>query len=108
MSTTIERPSVRRRATGFVGAALFVAAIWFAGLAVATAVAEPTPNVAVFGPAQTTMRALGAGDALLVDGGKGYVIVRGQRAGFVRDLYAAGAWLVLPVTTGGCRRRMAS
>ena len=99
--------SIERRAARFLGAALLVVSIWFAGLAAATAVAEPTRMVAVFGPAETTLRALTQGDSRLVDGGNGYIIVQGQHAGFVRHLYAGGAWLVLPVTVGGCRGRVA-
>lgn len=112
MFTTIERPSIDglpigQRAARFVGAILLVASIWFAGLAAATAVAEPTRMVAVFGPVGITLRALTQGDSRLVDGGNGYIIVQGRHVGFVRHLYAGGAWLVLPVTGGGCRRRLA-
>ena len=42
----------------------------------------------------------------LVDGGNGYIIVQGQDSGFVRHLYAGGAWLVLPVIAGGCSGRV--
>ena len=35
--------------------------------------------------------------------GTGFVIANGDGPGFVRKLYAAGAWLVLPATAGGCR-----
>ncbi|HEY5830133.1 MAG: hypothetical protein ACAH24_22840 [Hyphomicrobiaceae bacterium] len=106
MSTTIDGLSIERRAARFLGAALLVVSIWFAGLAAATAVAEPTRMVAVFGPAETTLRALTQGDSRLVEGGNGYIVVQGQHAGFVRHLYAGGAWLVLPVTVGGCRGRV--
>jgi|SRR5688572_7545079 hypothetical protein len=111
MSTTIDGPSIDslsigRRAARFVGALLLVSSIWFAGLAAATVLAEPTRRVAVFGPAETTLRALTRGDGRLVDGGNGYIIVQGQDSGFVRHLYAGGAWLVLPVVVGGCRGRI--
>ena len=112
MSTTtdgpsVDGPSMGLRAARFLGAALLVTSLWFAGLAAATALAEPTRRVAVFGPAETTLRALTQGDTRLVDGGTGYIIVQGQHAGFVRHLYAGGAWLVLPVITGGCWGRIA-
>jgi hypothetical protein len=112
MSTTIDGPSIDglpigRRAARFVGALLLVSSIWFACLAAATVLAEPTRRVAVFGPADTTLRALTQGDGRLVDGGNGYIIVQGQDPGFVRQLYAGGAWLVLPVVVGGCRGRIA-
>jgi hypothetical protein len=99
--------SIGRRAARFLGAALLVASLWFAGLAATTVLAEPTRRVAVFGPAETTLRALTQGDGRLVDGGNGYIIVQGQDPGFVRQLYAGGAWLVLPVIAGGCRGRIA-
>lgn len=104
MSTTTEDGGIARRAARLAGAALLVTAAWFVGLAIATLAAEPTRSVAVFGPQQRTLQAVARGDALLVDGGSGYVIVRGQHAGFVRALYAGGAWLVLPASSGGCRR----
>ena len=104
MSTTT-KGGIAGRAARFVGAGMFVTTIWFTGLAIATLVAEPTRSVVAFGPMASTLRALVGGDALMVDGGNGYMIVRGQHAGFVRALYAGGAWLVLPVTRGGCRGR---
>jgi hypothetical protein len=105
MSTTTDALSVDglpigRRAARFLGAALLVVLL-------ATVLAEPTRKVAVFGPTEATFRALTRGDGRLVDGGSGYIIVQGQDPGFVRHLYAGGAWLVLPVITGGCRGRMA-
>jgi hypothetical protein len=103
----VDGRSIGRRAARFLGAALLVTSLWFAGLAAATVLAEPTRRVAVFGPAETTLRALTQGEGRLVDGGTGYIIVQGQDAGFVRHLYAGGAWLVLPVITGGCRGRVA-
>ena len=105
MSTTIDGSGLRRRTVRFVGASLLVTATWFAGLASATLVAEPTDSVAVFGPEQSTLRAVVRGDALMVDGGSGYIIARGQHPGFVRALYAGGAWLVLPTSSGACRGR---
>jgi hypothetical protein len=105
MSTIIEPPSVEREAGRFLGSALIVLAIWFAGLTVSTALVEPTRTVAVFGPSEAAWQALRASDSLLIGGGDGYVIVRGQRQGFVRELYGGGAWLVLPVSRGGCRGR---
>jgi hypothetical protein len=112
MSTTtdalsVDGLSIGRRAARFLGAALLVVLLWFTGLTLATVLAEPTRRVAVFGPTEATLRALTRGDGRLVDGGSGYIIVQGQDPGFVRHLYAGGAWLVLPVITGGCRGRIA-
>ncbi len=80
-------------------------AIWFAGLAAAAVMVEPTRSVVVFGPQQTALRAVTSGSAHLVDAGTGFVIANGRDKGFVRRLYAAGAWLVLPAVSGGCRSR---
>jgi hypothetical protein len=101
MSTTIE--SRGRRGLRFFLAASVVLAVWFSMVALATLVAEPTRSVVVFAPAPDALRALAHSDALIVGGGTGYVIAQGQYAGFVRALYAGGAWLVLPALTGGCR-----
>ena len=112
MSTTIDGPSIDglsigRRAARFLGAAPARGVDLVCGPRRGHRVAEPTRRVAVFGPAETTLRALTQGDGRLVDGGNGYIIVQGQHAGFVRHLYAGGAWLVLPVVAGGCRGRIA-
>lgn len=76
---------------------------WFALLAVATVVLEPTRRVVVFASAADAIRALVRGDALILGGGNGFTIMHGRKSGFVRQLYAGGAWLVLPASMGGCR-----
>jgi hypothetical protein len=108
MSTTTRIGGIVARAARFLGAAGLVAAIWFSGLAVAAVVAEPTRGVLVFGPHETTVRAVVTGTTVILDAGNGYLVAHGNRTGFVRELYAAGAWLVLPATGGGCRRRTPS
>jgi hypothetical protein len=107
MSTTTDRPRFATRAARFTGGAVLVMAIWFAGLATAAVMVEPTRSVVVFGPQQTTFRAVTSGSTRLVDAGTGFVVVNGDSKGFVRQLYAAGAWLVLPAISGGCRSRTA-
>jgi hypothetical protein len=104
MSTTTDRAGYVRRGLRFAGAALLVTAIWFAALAVAELVAEPTRTVLVFGPKDTTFKAVAESSGQLVDSGQVYIIAHGQQAGFVSRLYASGAWLVLPALGGGCRR----
>ena len=96
MSTTIDTARLARRAARFAGA----------GLAVAIVAAEPTHSVIVFGPQETVLRAVASGSTRLVDAGTGFVIANGRDKGFVRKLYAAGAWLVLPASIGGCRGRV--
>jgi hypothetical protein len=70
-----------------------------AGLA---ALAEPTSTVTVFGPPAKLMQAIRSSDVELVNAGRGFLIVRGRTAGFVKSLYSAGAWAVLPGGIGGC------
>ena len=92
-----------QRCGRFVGLALLVSAIWFAGLAAVVALTEPTRDVVVLGPPETSMTAVATGPSLLLDAGRSFILVRGVRDGFVRELYAGGAWLVLPAMSGGCR-----
>lgn len=100
MSTTIRnRP---RRALRFLLGSGLVLGVWFSLVAIATAVGEPK-RVVVFTPAADAIRALVRGDALILGGGNGFTIMHGRKSGFVRQLYAGGAWLVLPASTGGCR-----
>jgi hypothetical protein len=85
----------------FCGTASGILVIWMfiAGL---FALAEPTATVTVFGPQPTLLQAVGASDVELLDAGRGYVIVRGRTGGFVRALYSAGSWVVLPGRIGAC------
>jgi hypothetical protein len=85
----------------FCGAAIGVLAIWMlvAGLA---AFAEPTSTVTAFGPQATLLQAVNSSDIELLNAGRGFMVVRGRTAGFVRTLYAAGAWAVLPGGIGAC------
>ena len=100
MSSTIDTPrpfAVLR----FSGTAIGVLAIWMlvAGLA---ALAEPTSTVTAFGPQAKLLQAVHAADVELLDAGRGFMVVRGRTAGFVRTLYSAGAWAVLPGGIGEC------
>ena len=85
----------------FCGAAGGILAIWMviAGFA---ALAEPTYTVTVFGPQAVLAQAIRASDVQLLNAGRGFVIVRGRTSGFVRALYSAGAWGVLPGGIGEC------
>ena len=100
MSTIIEWG---RRSGRLMGAACVALAAWFALAALVTLVAEPVRTVAVFAPASEGLAAVAHADARLVGSGGGFILVRGEHAGFVRQLYAGGGWLVLPALTGGCR-----
>jgi len=81
---------------------LAVLAIWFAGMGlVATAVRPDT--VIAFGSPADMAAALGS-DGYLLGAGRFYVAAR-TGPSTVRNLYAAGAWLVWPVIGKGCERR---
>ena len=85
-----------------IKAAAITLIAWFGSLAALTLAIEPTRDVIVFGAAQSAMQA----PVGLLDAHDGFVRVRGSEAGFVRALYANGAWLVLPASNGGCRGRV--
>jgi hypothetical protein len=97
-----QRP-LPQRCGRLIGGALLVSAVAFTSLVAIVAISEPTHDVVVLGPPETSMRAVATGPSLLLDAGRTFVLVRGVRAGFVRELYAGGAWLVLPALSGGCR-----
>jgi hypothetical protein len=82
--------------------ALTVVTAWFGGLGVLTLLAEPSTKVVIIAPGGTALRAAIASDVDLLDSGRNYIIVRSDRNGFVRDLYANGAWFVWPAIDGGC------
>jgi hypothetical protein len=88
---------------GFVRPASIALTCWFAGLIVITPVLEPTRDVLVFGRTGT-IAALPATGAALIDAAGDWTRVRRLEAGFVRRLYANGAWLVFPAFDGGCNR----
>jgi hypothetical protein len=77
--------------------------LWFGGLIVLPPVLEPTRDVLVFSPAET-IATLPATGAALLDTSAMWVRVRRTETGFVRRLYAQGAWIVLPAFEGGCNR----
>jgi hypothetical protein len=100
MSSTIDASKALDVAR-FLGAAIGVLGIWMfvAGLA---ALAEPTSTVTAFGPQARLLRAVNAADVELVNAGRGFMVVRGRTNGFVKALYAAGAWAVIPGGIGAC------
>ncbi len=95
--------TLAQRSGRFLGLALLIITVWFVVLAAFVAIVEPTRDVVVLGPPEISLGAVATGPSLVLDAGKTFVLVRGVRDGFVRELYAGGAWLVLPAMTGGCR-----
>jgi hypothetical protein len=78
--------------------------IWFGALAVAAWAFEPTQSVIVIAPGKdAAIASAAAADVALLDASAGLITVAGLSRGFVRELYAGGAWLVLPASSGGCR-----
>jgi hypothetical protein len=75
---------------------------WFVAIAVFTYLVDLSPTVIVFGPEATTMAAMSRSGTLVLEGGPGFIIVQGSGHGFVRKLYAEGAWLVMPSDLDGC------
>jgi hypothetical protein len=87
-------------------ACLGVFAAWGLGVAIVTAVAEPFEIVMVFGPAAATHAAVARSPAIaFVASSQLAYVVKSESPGFVRHLYANGAWLVLPANDGGCLAR---
>src|SRR5947208_502946 len=77
---------------------------WFTGLLIGTLAFEPTASVMVLTPdGRAVIASARASDVDLLEGSGSLFTVAGRNAGFVRRLYGAGAWLVLPTTAGGCR-----
>lgn len=97
---TTDRSPVRRWSFAAYGALAIV--VWFGGLAVAARAFEPTDTVIVIAGSESAALATAA-DVALLDATDTFVTVAGRSRGFVRELYAAGAWLVLPAGGGGCR-----
>jgi hypothetical protein len=91
----------RRLLAAPAGALALTLIVWFGGLAALTVVVEPKMVVA-FGTKSALWRAVGAADASLVGAGRGYLTLAGTRPGYVRALYAGGAWFVWPITARTC------
>ncbi|CAN0395671.1 unnamed protein product, partial [Phaeothamnion confervicola] len=77
---------------------------WFGSLTAAARLFEPTAAVLVIGPGRDAAIASAvAADVDLLDTSFSFLMVSGRSPGFVKRLYASGAWLVLPLGSGGCR-----
>lgn len=96
------KPSLLKRGAKLGFAAFAVVLAWFIAIATLTYFAEISPTVIVFGPEKTTMAAMSRSHTLVLEGGRGFIIVQGKGRGFVRRLYSEGAWLVMPSNIDGC------
>jgi hypothetical protein len=104
MSTTTDRQDERlgpRRVAGYCALAL---GVWFGALLIGALAFEPTKAVMVFAPGGGAVIASArSADVDLLEASGSLFTVAGRSAGFVRRLYASGAWFVLPAMSGGCR-----
>jgi hypothetical protein len=79
--------------------------VWFGGLLIGAVVFEPTAAVMVYAPGgRAVIASARSADVDLLEASGSVFTVAGRNAGFVRRLYASGAWFVLPATGGGCRK----
>ena len=75
--------------------------IWFGGMGVVAYAFDPSA-VIVFAPSGTAIAAIADADGELLTTGAGFATATSDRSGFVRRLYAQGAWFVWPSLTQGC------
>ena len=101
---TIDR--IFRRATSLargcaIAAGVFTA--WCLGVVVWTATVAPFKTVMVFGKPTAAFRTVAASPSATIVGGNSFMlVVSADEPWFVRGLYSAGAWLVLPANEAGC------
>lgn len=104
MPTTTEVQRERPRPRRLVSYCALALGLWFGGLLVAAVTFEPTAAVMVLAPkGRAVFASAQQGDVDFLDASGSLFTVAGRSTGFVRRLYANGAWLVLPMTEGGCR-----
>jgi hypothetical protein len=83
------------------GVAIAVVAAVFALFALVFAATGEAPAAMVFSARGIKPGALPEGVSIL-QWGRGYVVVTGERSDYVRALYGRGAILVLPLRKSGC------
>ena len=107
MPTTTEAPGARLRPWQLAGSCALALGVWFGGLLVGALAFEPTAAVMVVAPGgRAVIASAESADVDLLEASGALFTVSGRHAGFVRRLYSAGAWLVLPSMSGGCRIRL--
>ncbi|MGI9406412.1 MAG: hypothetical protein ACR2O4_08580 [Hyphomicrobiaceae bacterium] len=102
---TTDRTSVDRESGGnLLKTAAILATLvsgWFAAMAASMLMVERPAAALVIFPNAWSRAALPA-DIRLIRGGNHTLILTSSKAGYVRRLYKAGAWLVLPSLKNGC------
>lgn len=86
-------------------AVMFVVLVfWMTALSALALQSRPSDQVVVWAPPTRLEALLSASPVSVVQASStGFVVLRGASPGFVSELYAHGAWLVLPARqAGGC------
>ena len=91
----------RHGALRAVGILVLIAAGWFVFMAGFMLVSEAAPAALVIAP-RAGFLDNAPRDTQLMRGGETVLVVAPGRDGYVRRLYASGAWLVLPALRNGC------
>ncbi len=74
---------------------------WFGTMAALMLVTEAAPAALVIAPDMKILRAA-SDDVKLMRAGRHILILASEEPGYVKRLYRAGAWLVLPALRNGC------
>lgn len=99
--TTAPRPSLPRRFLigGLTVVTLLV--LWFGTMIGAMLMLDVSKQALVFGPTRQILNDQNDG-IKIISLDEHRMVVTGTAPGYVRRLYAGGAWLVLPALTAGC------
>jgi hypothetical protein len=95
-------PTITKRRIAFpLGGLVLTLFVWFAGMAAVAYLFDPAA-VVVFAPGDTAVSTIATADGKPLRSGFGFATGTSDRSGFVRRLYASGAWFVWPSLTRGC------
>ncbi|MCB1480214.1 MAG: hypothetical protein R3D43_09445 [Tepidamorphaceae bacterium] len=82
-------------------AACAILLAWVVVMAVLMVVAEPAPAALVFGGRPNLPGNLSE-DIRMMRSSRHMMVLTSSEPGYVREIYGAGAWLVLPALRNGC------
>lgn len=89
------------RAIGVGTVLVGIVVTWFGGMAILMLSTDLSVNALVIGPGVKILRKTQP-DVKILRAGERIMVLTSKKQGYVRDLYAAGAWLVLPSLSAGC------
>ena len=95
------KTDARRRAIFPLAGLATALILWFGGMGATAYFCDPSA-VIVFAPNEIAVAAVAGADGELLTSSAGFVTATSDRSGFVRRLYAQGAWFVWPSLTEGC------